>query len=100
MTYIAAVGYNTIPPGMHRYASHFTSSNVFLVSSYRTTSLLPADDKPDYHGLHPMWGYARGSPTFFLLFFYTPLVLTWALVFMNSVVHLFISQNLLTKHDS
>lgn len=34
MTYIAAVGYNMIPPGMHRYASHFTLSNVFLVSSF------------------------------------------------------------------
>lgn len=42
MTYIAAVGHNIIPPGMHRYASRFTLSNVFLVSSCRTTSLLHA----------------------------------------------------------
>lgn len=95
MTYIAAVGYNIIPPGMHRYASRFTLSHPF--SSYRTTSLLHAWWRASLPWFTSNAEYARGSPTFFLLFFYTPLVLTWALVFMNSVVHLFISQNPLTK---
>lgn len=100
MTYIAAVGHNLIPPGMHRYASRFTLSNVFLVSSYRTTTLFHAWWRASLSWFKSNAEYAMGSPTFFILFFYTPLVLTWALVFMNSVVHSFISQNLLTKHDS